>query len=173
MKKFKAVRKKFPDSDGFIYVADDVYAVNDFDFWDVACLKQNGNSLEIPDLTTPWNREKYKTKLALQKFGYPTRNFVTHLPIWVEWEKLEWLWDKFDMEHESYIFEVLYFNIFYPTRVPLQLNIDYDNYKCGVYRKNPRLNYIDNAFVTKIWIQNSVEGWIPYLDNKLAEYYGI
>jgi len=173
VKKFKAVHEHFPDSKGFIFVADDVYAVNDFDFWDVACLKANTRSITYPDLYTPWNREKHKTINLLKKEGYPIVNFTTHLPVYFEWDKLEALWDKYDMEHNSYIIEDLYFNIYYPTRIPIMLHIDWDNFKCGVYRKSPRLNYIDNAFKTKIWLQNSVDGWIPYLDKKLAEYYGL
>ena len=174
VKKFKAVRKEFPDSEGFVYATDDLYAVNDFDMIDVKTLRQNGDRITIPKYPVkPWDKEKKKTKELLEKEGYPTRNFVTHLPFWFEWNKLEALWDKYDMEHNSYIFEDLYFNIYYSTRVPMQLHIDYDNYKCGVYRANPRYNYIQKAFKNKIWIQNSVEGWIPYLEEVLSKYYGI
>ena len=120
-----------------------------------------------------WQRDKAKTRDLLVKLGYPTRNFTTHLPQWYDWDKLEALWDRFDMDNESYVMEDLYFNIYYPTRVPLQLHIDFDNYKCGVYRPNPRMHYIQKAFRAKIWIQNSVDGWIPALDKALADYYGI
>lgn len=173
VKKFKAVRKAFPKSDGFIFVADDCYAVNDFDINDIKVLRQNGSKLNVGAQTKPWEREKKKTVELLQKEGYPIRNFTTHIPCWIEWDKLEALWEKYDMEHNSYIFEDLYFNIYYPTRIPLQLHIDYDNCKCGVYRPNPRMWYIEEAFKKKIWIQNSVEGWIPALDRMLAAYYGL
>ena len=174
VKKFKAVRAAFPKSKGFIFVADDCYAVNDFDINDVKVLKQNGNKLKV-DLSrhSGFERDKKKTVDLLRKEGYPIRNFTTHLPTWIEWDKLEALWEKYDMENESYIFEDLYFNIYYPNRIPLQLHIDYDNFKCGVYRRNPRIHYIEKAFNEKIWIQNSVEGWIPELDRMLSEYYGI
>lgn len=173
VKKFKAVRAKFPKSKGFIFVADDCYAVNNFDIYDVMVLKQNGDHLVVGGLTRAWEREKQKTIKLLKENGYPIRNFTTHLPTWIEWDKLEELWKRFDMENESYIFEDLYFNIYYQDRIPLQLHIDYDNYKCGVYRPNPRMNYIYDAFKKKIWIQNSVEGWIPALDKILANYYGV
>ena len=173
VKKFKAVRKRFPDSKGFIFVADDCYAVNDFDINDVKVLRQNSERLKVGSLTSAWERDKKKTVELLQKEGYPIRNFTTHIPAWIEWDKLEALWERFDMEHNSYIFEDLYFNIYYPTRIPLTLHIDHDNYKCGVYRPNPRMNYIYDAFKKKIWIQNSVEGWIPALDKILSNYYGI
>lgn len=172
---FKKVHKAFPDSKGFIFVADDVYAVNDFDMSDVLCLKQKGPNMDDFRSTTTnrWQKDKIRTRELLKREGYPTRNFTTHLPQYFEWDKIEALWEKYDMEHNSYTIEDLYYNIYYPTRIPLQIHIDFDNFKCGVYRPNPRLEYIDKAFTTKIWIQNSVEGWIPYLDRALANYYGI
>ena len=173
VKKFKATHKAFPDSKGFVYYTDDLYAVNDFDIIDVKTLRQQGKEIDASKTNTAWERERCKTRALLEKEGYPTRNFVTHIPMWIEWDKLEALWEKYDMEHNSYIFEDLYFNIYYPTRVPLQLHIDHDNYKCGVYRPNPRLEYIDRAFKNKVWIQNSVDGWIPALEQRLQKYYGI
>jgi len=172
VKKFKAVHNAFPKSDGFIFVADDVYAVNDFDIIDVKVFKQQSAKLKVRN-NSPWEKEKEKTICLLEQNGYPTRNFTTHLPTWIEWDKLEELWDRFDMEHNSYIFEDLYFNIYYGDRVALTLHIDYDNYKCGVYRPSPRWEYIERALKNKIWIQNSVEGWTDRLDRFLAEYYGI
>lgn len=170
---FKKVHKAFPNSKGFIFVADDCYAVNDFDMTDVMCLKQKADVItSLSTSSNPWQRDKARTRDALVKEGYPIRNFTTHLPQWFEWDKLEALWKKYDMENTSYVFEDLYYNIYYPTRIPLTLHIDYDNFKCGVYRKNPRINYIRDAFKKKIWIQNSVEGWIPELDEMLASYYG-
>lgn len=172
--KFKKVRAVFPDSKGFIYGSDDCYAVNNFDIVDIKLIKQNGPDITINNYPpTKWEKEKKKTKDLLRKEGYPTRNFVTHLPLWIEWDKLEELWNRYDMEHNSYIFEDLYFNIFFSDRIPAQLHVDHDNFKCGVYRSNPRISYIEKAFKDKIWIQNSVEGWIPELDKMLSDYYGI
>ena len=172
VKKFKAVRKKFPESEGFIFVADDCYAVNDFDIHDVKMLKQQSKELKKRN-NTPWEREKEKTMLLLRQEGYGIRNFTTHLPIWFDWEKLLAMFDKYDMEHNSYIIEDLYFNMYYGGRVPLTLNLDFDNLKCGVYRPNPRWEYVHRALKNKIWIQNSVEGWTDTLDRFLANYYCI
>ena len=172
--KFKKVRQAYPNSEVFIFVADDVYAVNDFDINDIKVLKQQSREIrENEHSNRPWDKEKYKTKQLLLKEGLPTRNFVTHLPVWIEWDKLEALWERYDMEHNSYIFEDIYFNLYFPDRVPVTLHIDFDNYKCGVYRPNPRWEYIKRALRNKIWIQNSVEGWTSALDRFLAEYYGL
>lgn len=170
----KKVRAKFPESKGFIMVADDCYAVNDFDLSDVKLLKQKSSEMGGSFASTNgWLRDKARTRERLLRDGYPIRNFTTHLPQYYEWDKLSALWEKYDMENVSYVMEDLYYNIYYPTRIPLQLHIDFDNFKCGIYRKNPRMEYIHRAFKQKIWIQNSPEGWIPELDRMLASYYGI
>lgn len=169
---FRKVRKAFPGSKGFIFVADDCYPVNDFDLTDVMQLKQESADIHFTlDSGNPWRVDAAKTKARLIEDGYPTRNFTTHLPQWYEWSKLAALWEKYNMDEESYVMEDLYFNIYYPTRIPLQLNIDYDNLKCGVYRSNPRIDYIKRAFREKIWITNSPEGWVPDLDRLLDEYF--
>ena len=174
VKKFRAVHKAFPNTKGFIYTADDVYAVNDFDIHDIMTMKQRASNLdEYSDYGNAFRRDMAKTRRLLVSEGYPTRNYTTHLPVWFDWDKLEAMFDKYDMDHNSYVLETLYFNIYYPNRVPLQLNIDHDNLKCGVYRAHPRLDYIHRAFKKQIWIQNSVEGWIPALDKILSDYYGV
>lgn len=172
---FRKVHKQFPDSKGFIFVADDVYAVNDFDMVDVMFLKQKASNLDDfnPDSTNKWKVDKARTRELLKREGYPTRNFTTHLPQYFEWDKIEKLWDKYDMDNVSYVIEDLYYNIYYPTRIPLQIHIDHDNVKCGVYRSNPCLEYISNAFRDKIWLQNSPEGWIEELEKALMKHYGM
>lgn len=171
---FRKVRAAFPDHEGFIMVADDCYAVNDFDIIDVKLLKQFGSDMNgDPNSANGWIRDKMKTKAKLLEGGYPTRNFTTHLPQWYEWDKIVALWDKYDMDNESYVIEDLYYNIYYPNRIPLQLHVDYDNFKCAVGRANPDLNKLYAALKKQIWIQNSVAGWIPQLEKVLKAHYGI
>ena len=171
--KLRKVRAAFPEIEGFIFCSDDVYAVNDFDIADVRFLKQNGDEIKFDKNAAGacWETEKRKTKEILEADGYPTRNFTTHLPQWLEWDKLEALWDKYDMANESYIFEDLYFNIYFADRVPFQLNIEHDNLKCGIYRANPRWELVRRAFKKQIWIQNGVDGWTAQLDQMLNDYY--
>lgn len=171
---FKKVHEAFPNSKGFIMVADDCYAVNDFDMNDVLFLKAIQG--DIPRVANPlngWEVDAVKTREVLLRDGYPIRNFTTHLPQWFEWDKIEALWEKYDMENTSYVVEDLYYNIYFRDRVPFRLDIDHDNLKCGVYRSNPRIEYIRNAFRDKIWINNSPTGWIPELNEMLGAYYGI
>lgn len=171
--KFRTVREHFPDSEGFIYACDDMYAVNDFDLTDVKLLKIHSMDVNPNPLdANPWQRDNAKTRELELREGLPTRSFVCHLPVWYDWDKLLAIYDKYDCDHNSYIVEDLYHNTYFKDRVPLLLNIEFDNFRCGVWRSNPRISYIRNAFRTKIWITNSPAGWIPELVNMLDEYYG-
>lgn len=169
---FKKVREAFPKSKGFIFVADDVYAVNDFSLIDILFLKCAAPDIDY-DRNSPnaWRRDAMKTREKLVEGGYPTRNFTTHLPQWFEWDKLAALWERYDMENESYVMEDLYYNIYYPNRVPLLLNLTYDNIKCGVYEQSFNFGFVTGAFKSKIWINNSPNGWSPMLVRALDRYY--
>ena len=170
---FKKVRAAFPESKGFVMVADDCYAVNDFDMTDILLLKCNGQDIAERNAppTGSFITDKVRTREKLMAEGFPTRNFTTHIPQYFEWDKLEALWERYDMENTSYIMEDLYYNIYHATRIPYQLDLATDNFKCGVYRSNPNVDAIRRAFRTKIWIQNGVLGWIPELDKILSDYY--
>ena len=88
---FKKVRQRFPDSQGFIFVADDCYAINDFDLVDVLVpkfLERNLGGFHI-DSPNGWRVDKAKTRCALVDGGYPQMNYTTHLPIWFDWDKIE------------------------------------------------------------------------------------
>ena len=176
---FKKVRAKYPDTEGFVFAADDVYAIHDFDIHDIIIPKRNGGDI-VSRLDSPnaWQRDKAKTKEALLANGNKIVNYTTHLPQWYNWELLAKLWEIFDMEHESYLIEDLYYNIYYPNFLAVDVrDVDEDNpkniYLRGVYRPNPNVDKIKDSFGKRIWINNSVEGWCPALDQILKEYYGI
>ena len=171
---FKKVRAAFPKSRGFIFVADDCYAVNDFDMTDVKLLKKIGDKIVFDTSSrNGWQRDAARTRDRLLKDGYSARNYTTHLPQWYEWDKLEALWEKYDMENTSYVMEDLYYNIYYGDRPCINVHTEYQPFKCGVYRANPRIWYIEKALVERIWITNSPIGWVPALDKILSDYYGI
>jgi len=171
---FKKVRAAFPKSKGFVFVADDCYAVNDFDMSDIKVLKKIGDRIPFElSSTNMWQRDAAKTKEKLLSQGYPARNYTTHLPQWYEWDKLEKLWEDYDMENESYVMEDLYYNIYYGNRLAINVHTEYQPFKCGVYRANPRIWYIERSFKDRIWITNSPVGWVSELDKLLADYYGI
>lgn len=169
---FKKVHKIFPNTTGFIMVADDCYAVNDFDISEVKLLKMLEPTFFFDENSkNEWRRDKMKTKKVLLSEGYPTRNFTTHLPQWYDWDKVEALWDKYDMCHNSYTIEDLYYNIYFKDRIPFRLNKETDNLKLGIYEANFPIDKLENAFKSKIWITNSPVGWSSDLDRLLKEHY--
>lgn len=183
---FRKVRAAYPDSRGFIFVADDCYAINNFDIIDVMQILSNGETINCnANDPNAWKRDKAKGAAVLEAEGYATRNYTTHLPQWYDWDKLAALWDKYDMDNESYLMEDLYFNIYYSRHRPESVtDINADRIKCGVHRRdldNARggntktgLQYLKEAEEGgKIWITNSPDGWSDHLDNFLAKHYGI
>lgn len=170
----RKVHEAFPEGTGFIMVADDCYAVNDFDLADVQFLKMQEPTFQFdPNSTNGWEQDKLKTRDVLFKAGLPTRNFTTHLPQYYEWGPLEALWEKYRMDRNSYVMEDLYYNTVYKDRLPFQLDKWRDNLKLGVYTKDPDPFELGRAFFQKIWITNSPDGWVPELYNRLENYYRI
>jgi hypothetical protein len=169
---FRRVREAFPDSTGFVRVADDCYAVRDFGMDDILAPKTIGeigfNSIAVPG---SWQGDKQRTRVALVAGGYTTHNYTTHLPQWFEWDKLAALWERYGMDKTSYVDEDLYYNIYEGDRAAINVHTEEQPYKCGIYRANPRIDYIEGCIGKRIWITNSPEGWVPQLDMILKKYY--
>ena len=171
--KMKAVRQFYPYSRGFIYTCDDIYAVNDFNIDDVKALKYVPGGVDFdPNSPNPFRRDKMKTKRVLQDMGFPCRNFTTHLPLWIEWDKLEKLWMRYDMEHNSLVFEDLYYNYYYPVSGAIAIDGD-DEYKCEVRNSHPDRERLQRALTEKIWINNSPTGFCQELDDILKQHYNL
>lgn len=167
----RKVRERYPAEDGFIFVADDCYAVNEFDLADVKLLKMLGPTMGFSaSSANAWQRDKARTKAVLERDGYPTRNFTTHLPQWYDWRLLENLWRFYGMDGVSYVMEDLYYNIYCRRRIPFRLDRAADNFKLGVYGPMDETT-IREAFTSKIWITNSPEGWSDMLASLLRERY--
>lgn len=170
----RKVRERFPQGEGFIMVADDCYAVNDFDLADVMFFKMLEPEFVCdPETPNQWRQDKLKTKRALQEDGAPVRNFTTHLPQWYEWNNWEAIVTKYGMDKESYVIEDLYYNTYYAGRIPFRLDKERDNLKYGVYTPHPPVEELRMAFTNKIWITNSPDGWQPALEHLLMDHFGL
>lgn len=170
--KMKKIIALYPEYGAMIWTFDDVYAINDFGLAEIQLLKQNQQEMygDLRDKNR-FIQDMARTRDTLVAEGKSTRNYTTHLPYYFEFEKLLELIDKFDMSNTSYVVECLYYNYFYPNRVPLQLNIMFDNIRCAIWRSNPRMEIVRAAFEKQIWIVNSPEGYIPELVKLLDEHY--
>ena len=167
----RRVRAAFPGHKGFILVADDCYAVNDFDMTEVCFLKQIADTFTgVQVAANGWLVDKWRTAQALKAGGWPCRNCTTHLPQWFEWDKWEALVQRYEMDRVSYTIEDLYYNIYYPRRVFFQLDAT-DNLKFGLYEQGITAERIRKVMARKIWLTNSPIGWTPALNKVLKEHY--
>ena len=172
IRKMQFLHENYPESDGCIWAADDIYAVNDFDFADVRFLKMLPTSMKFAlDDANPWKRMMARTAKLLKEEGLPTRNFAVHLPCWYEWIKLDAIIGKYNLRDRSLSVQSLYFNTYFAGRLPFALNKESDNIKYGIYSHYPSVKEIEQAFRTKIWLNNSVTGYDGVLMKMLADHY--
>lgn len=168
---FLKVYERFGDqTSGFIFTADDVYAVNDFDLADVQVLKAHASSFcGDPTSTNGWKRDMAKTRALLDREFLPCVNYTTHLPQWYDWERLLMIYALYSMRTESYVFENVYYNHYCGRRLPELLDGN-DRYRLGVWSKDD-VKKVPEAMLHKIWIVNSVDGWSRELEDRLCKHY--
>ena len=172
--KFKTVIEKYPDMKGFIYTCDDIYAVNDFTIDDVVIPKIRENEISsLPTSRNAWRRNNAKTKALLKKEGLPVKNYVCHLPVYYEVDKLVAIWDKYDCYRNSYVVEQLYFNTYYKDVEPVHIKASEKRYKFGINKKHWHIDDFRRAMSETVWINNTVYGWTNRLGILLSQYYGI
>lgn len=151
---------------GFIWIADDNYAIKPFTLEDITTIHYHSNNFigNKNASTSYWNHDKWKTRELLDKEKLPHYNYTTHYPCYFEFNKLKEIWEKFNMKNESYVLEDIYFNYF-PHKEPvldstIRLGIwDNDIYKTKFKDavNNPNIKFVCN----------SVEGWSKDLENDL------
>ena len=167
--KFRKVREAFPESDGFIYTCDDIYPTADFTMEDILVPKHPESGpyfkpYEWRSNAIDWWSDRGKTAELCRKEGLPVRDWVCHLPVYYEWERLLAIYDKYDCDHNSYIVENIYFSELYgdgPSRPAIE-------YRDEVRTSNPGIQ-----IGSKLWIMNANCGWSPRLEKILRDHYGI
>lgn len=172
--KFRKVRSVFPEHEGFIYTCDDIYAVKDFTLEDVKKLKVRKYEIQGSyGSGNAWIVDNYKTKKRLIKEGLPTMNWVCHLPVWYEWDKLFAIYDKYGCDHKSYVVENLYFNTYYADGDYVVIEEEPNNYQLKLWDRKMTEEEIRKEMQSKIWVCNSVLGWRPLIEEILSEHYGL
>jgi len=167
--KFRKVRETFPRSKGFIYTCDDIYAVADFTLREVLVPKMPVRGFffgishsfgGVPD----WSSDKQKTGELCFRAKLPVRNWVCHMPVYYEWERLLDMYDRYNCDRISYIAENIYFNEKYPDEIDA-----FDEAEFHDEVKTEKLNLRPIGSV--IWISNSIGGWSKELEEILDKYY--
>lgn len=170
--KFREVRKHFPDKTGFIYTCDDIYPVNDFGLGEVLLPKIAKPSIE-GDATSPnaWKRDAARTREVCIAHGFDTREWVCHLPVYYEWDKLFDIYDLFDCDNRSYIVEDLYFNRYYKGRKPLLLDADGKPFSTRITAPETGEKRLKDILRESIWVNNNPTGWSRELGTALRRHY--
>lgn len=164
----KACRRRFPESDGIIFAADDNYLVHDITPEWVMSLRYNRDDMQTDPQCGGWRYDQWRTRRLLVQEGLPHVNYTTHVPCWFRWDRLEYLWDRYDMEHESYVIENLYYNTFHAGEPAEQC--DAVKFQLTVY---DQWREVPDRMRDRIWICNSPEGYTRELEKILMDYYGL
>lgn len=167
--KFREVRKMCWGSEGFIYTCDDIYATADFGMQEVLTPKcpEIGPDIKPYDWRSnaiDWWSDRGKTAELCIREGLPARDWVCHLPVYYEWDKLYKVYDMYDCDHESYIVENIYFNKYYPKDVKW---IEAKYVRDEVRTANPGIHPIGK----RTWISNANCGWSEKLEEILRKHY--
>ena len=165
--KLQLVIETFPEHAGLILTNDDIYPINDFDITEVKLLKSEGLLTDVKKVGEVYAANRAKTLKAIMDIKEASiYDYGSHTPVYLDAEKLLELIEKFNLTEEAYLLTSLYFNYFYPTRIPFKLDMDKDNLKVIVGRPNANLRLLADYFMpVKIWINNTTAGW----SNELAE----
>lgn len=172
--KFTMVRNFYPRTKGFIYTCDDIYAVKDFTMEDV--LKPKVRCREITGSfgsQNAWVVDNYKTKKKLEKEGLPTMNWVCHLPVYYEWDKLFEIYNKYECRRKSYVVEQLYFNTYYADSDYIVIEEEPNNYQFKLWDKFTTIDEFRQGVKDKIWVVNSARGYRIEMEDVLKEHYGL
>lgn len=165
--KFREVRRHYPETEGFIYTCDDIYATKDFTLEDVKVPKhpEIGPYFKLDGSKgDDWWSDRMKTGELCKREGLPIRDWVCHLPVYYEWDKLFEIYDRYDCDHVSYIVENIYFSK-----------------EFGDGRSDPAKEWRDEVRTsnpggihpvgTMTWITNANCGWSERLEEILRKHY--
>ena len=171
--KFRKVREHYPDTRGFIYTCDDIFAVNDFTMDDVLVPKvmpgvMGGDSKSM----NGWQRDMAKTRELCMREGLPLRNWVCHLPVYYEWDALFSIYDRFDCDHCSYIVENIYFNQYMSDSDAVQID-GFDRYKYVASTTRTDAGAVRRAMHEKVWLNVNPDGFTREFERLLRDYYGL
>ena len=107
-----------------------------------------------------------KTGRLCKKEGLPVRDWVCHLPVYYEWDKLYEIYDKYDCDQVSYIVENIYFSKEFgdkPSRPAIEIRDEVRSANPGGIRPVGSVP----------WITNQNCGWSKRLENILKQHYGL
>ena len=159
--------------EGFVRVADDCYPLNPFTIDDVRVLKIQSNEIkgDASAAASYWLHDKWRTRQLLDREGLPRRNFTIHSPMWYDIKSLRSLIEKYDLTHNSYVIEDLYFNTFHPSDPAVLLDYQTENYRGMINAAGSTDDRFRAIVRKKLWMFNTTRGWSHTLERLLRDHY--
>jgi len=160
------IKKYYNLYTGFIWMVDDNYPIKPFNLSDILQIHYHSKEFigNEKSPTSYWSHDKWKTRQLLDKYNLPHYNYTTHYPCYFGFEKIKYIWDRFNMRNESYVLEDIYFNYF-KHEEPIkddEIRLGIWNNKIYEEEFQKALNNPNIKFCC-----NSVEGWSKKLENSL------
>lgn len=171
MNRFMKAIKAVPEMNGFVWAADDNFLIKPINGKWLKELRYQNNEYIIngePSSLHHFAKEKLKTREILDREKLPHRNWTTHIPCYFEVDKFIALTDKYDLAHNSYILEDLYYNTYFPQEKAELASVS----KFMLLKEEDALSMTENI-KNKTWICGSVPGFSESMQNILAAFYGI
>lgn len=101
----------------FVWMMDDVYFVQPFSLADIQTPRAEPWG---PSKSNKWQVLKTQSMELLMDRGLPTHDYATHLPHYVEKQKLHELFDRYDLHNITLIWELLYGNTYRENPQPVR-----------------------------------------------------
>lgn len=143
---------------GFIWMVDDNYAIKPFTLNDITTIHYHASSFTGQESapTNYWNHDKWKTRQLLDAENLSHVNYTTHYPCYFDFKRLKNIWDKYDMQNNSYVIEDIYFNSYEHDQPILDNTLRLGVWSYNIY-KNEFEKAVNDPNIK--FVCNSVEGW--------------
>jgi hypothetical protein len=146
----------------YFWMNDDIYFINPVTYADLCIpkiLEDLKGRINKYNPQTQWGRDMIDTFNRLKVEQLPTLNYAIHLPYMYEKTKSKELFRLFELEKNPYVFENLYYNLFYPHLIPFTLGLEEtNNLLFCVNRPNPNWDILGRQLKAKKFMNNSEAG---------------
>ena len=159
----------------YFWMNDDIYLINPVTYADLCIpkiLNDLAKSINRYDPQTTWGADMHATYKRLKAENLPTLNYAIHLPYMYEKVKSKELFRLFDLDKNPYVFENLYYNLFFAHLIPYRLSLDEtNNLLFCINRQSPNWNAVSIQLNQKKFMNNSEAGMSDKLKALLASLF--
>lgn len=159
----------------YFWMNDDIYFINPVTYADL-CIPKVLNDLKkatsLLDPQTQWGLDMMATYRRLKAENLPTLNYAAHLPYRYEKTKSKELFRLFKLEENPFVFENLYYNLYFSYLLPYYLSLEEtNNMLFCINRQNPNWDTVSKQLRVKKFMNNSEAGMSDRLKTLLKSLF--